>query len=202
MGKFKQAGFDVILKSTLVLMCVALGCGILIAGVNFVTAPVIEAARVERIKDSLQEIFADMDGLDAHEQDFGTKAGKEYYGIMKDSTIIGYAYTASGSNQYGDVEITVGIDNGGKIVGIVFVNNGQSAGYNAKVETNSTLYIGVNCDNIESVSHAGTGATYGTTLLKELLRDVVAAYETTKSKGSVKLVNDYYIDLDILKGGE
>ena len=168
---------NMIFKSTFVLACVALACGAVIAVVHMITNPIIIDAENDRIEASLKDIFPRLDGVTTKTNEgFPDRVNSKFFEIKKGNDVIGYAFTATGTNQFGDISFTMGIDMDGKIANIVFVTNGQSAGFRDIVDTNRGRFVGANINDIDSVS-IQSGATFGTTLLKDLIKDVIKAYE-------------------------
>ena len=170
---------NVIFKSTFVLVCVALGCGLLLALVNLATKDIISEGEQRRIEESVKAIFPNLSKVESKNNDgnaFPESISNGYFVVLDSSDqVIGAVFTATGSNQHGRLNLTIGITVDGKIQKIVFVENGQTPGFKETVEANAALLDSVALDLIDSITLA-SGATRGTTLLISLVRDAGTAF--------------------------
>ena len=105
---------------SLILGAIALVCATLIALMNMLTSPIIAKSDEEKIKETYTKIFIDYDS--SENVDF-TKDEKGYIkekriAYDKNHQTIGYIYTTSGKNAYGEISLMIGILDGNVIDGV------------------------------------------------------------------------------------
>lgn len=162
------------LKPILVLTLICLICALLLAGVNAITAPLIDAANKSAIKDSLQKVMKDGEFNDSPDSLTGEVPAviKEIYTEKNGKGKVVIVSTNKGYTGK-DIGFSVAIDNEGKIINLVITKNEESivpailkpdGGYGES-------YKGVGADGIDKVV---TGATVKFTekAIKDALRDV------------------------------
>lgn len=171
---------------TFVLAVVSIACGVVIGGVNALTAPVIAdnllAAKVEAFETVL-------DGIDSFDE---IKLNDEYPSTIQSvnkgydvsNNVLGYIYEAYNTNKFGNMTIVVSVGLDGKVLGATFVAIEQT--YNVPgTKTNITLYIGSDISNLSPSSDLISGATGSLTTLQALLSDISEAHSLTA--GSIVL---------------
>jgi hypothetical protein len=165
---------------TFVLAVVSIACGIVIGGVNALTAPVIADnlynAKVEAFETVLEGIdtFDELDLIDEYPDTI--QSVNKGYDVSKDT--LGYIYEVYSTNKFGDMTIVVSVGVDGKVLGATFVAIEQS--YNVpQTRTNLSLYIGSNIADLTPTGDILSGATVSLTTLNALLADVAIAHSLT-----------------------
>ena len=165
---------------TLVLTIVAIVCGLMIGGMNALTAPIIREnnlkARVAAYENVLPAIdsFEDVDLVDLDPSSVQSKV------IAKNATnqVIGYIYEVYGTNKYGYMRIVVSVDQEGMILGAQFTEINQT--YQVEgTRSNLQAYVGVNVSDLVPKGDIVTGATGSLNTLKSLLSDIALAHANT-----------------------
>ena len=171
-----------------ILGLIASVCALIISGMYFLTSKAIEANQAKLELSTCQAIFSSYDQEQSEEIEVTSdKIVKKV--LAKDSTgnNLGYLYTVSGANSYGEITLMVAIDMNGNVIQVEFLANGQSyAGtVSAHVKENypsskdEVIYIGIKPEDIEQVGSlsyddvlnidTSCGATFGANLVKELV---------------------------------
>ena len=115
------------IKLSAVLCIITLIAGILLAGVNKVTAPAIEKAEIQATKDAMSKILPEAD-------DFMDSVTDENLKIaIKDGKKIGYCAKVTSNGYGGAVVMMVGIDNDMLVQGIEILSHSETAGLGAKI---------------------------------------------------------------------
>lgn len=132
-----------ILVPALALFLIALVATGLLAGVNMITVDKIAAQAAATAAADRQSVMEDATNF--AEKDF---EGNTYYeATNKDGDLIGYVFNCVGESKGygGPVSVTVGIDNDGKVTGIVpgdLGNETPGLGQNAKKDSFKKQFIG------------------------------------------------------------
>lgn len=165
---------------TTVLTLVAIVCGLMIGGVNAVTAPIIEdniiRAKVEAYERVLPSIVT-YEELPLLENDPSTIQSKV---LAKDGSgaNIGYIYEVFGTNKFGFMRIVVSVNNSGVILGADFVEINQT--YQVEgTRSNLQSYVGSSVSELAPVGDIISGATGSLNTLKALLTDVALSHSIT-----------------------
>lgn len=178
---------------SLVLGGIALICALLIAAMNMLTSPVIAKNEEAKIKDTYIKIYSDY--YKNEEVDF-TKDDKGYIrskviAYDKDNNILGYIYTTSGKNSYGEISLMIGVSNL-EVVDVEFLTNTESfaSTVNSHLKNNypskeeSAIIISpygnsdtvdvfnLDLDEVENID-TSCGATFGATLIKNMIISVL-----------------------------
>lgn len=152
-----------------VLTIICIIAALSVAGLNFITAPIIAANEIAAEQAACEEIFADFD--------YDSSVIVEYTDsdILKkitanDSTsnLLGYIYKVSGKNSYGTITLLVGIDSNNELVSIEFLKNEQSYKTTVVEFVDSSYSSGMTESELEAVD-THCGATYGAKLIKKLV---------------------------------
>ena len=140
-----------IFKSAFVLTLIGIACGLLIGLTNLVTEPVIKNNELKAAKKAYEGFFPDLDDLEIVEVD-GTYV-YEYVKLLKDEKVIGHAFRAKGTNQRGLIDLVVGADLEGKILGVKILSTENTPGYYDKYEgTDDEKYlVGIKGDTLGSL---------------------------------------------------
>ena len=159
---------------TAIVLCIICGlCAVLIAFINYFTAPIIEKNKIEAQNKACSEIYP---GLTYEEVELnGTDSAIEKKWIAKDGdTVKGYIYSLNGKNSYGNISLLVGINLDGSAEKVVLTENTQSFASKVKNHVKSTYNNGATAD-VDNVD-VKCGATFGATLVKELVLIAVNDY--------------------------
>ena len=158
------------LKSVVVLFACCLVVALLLAGVNMVTAPIIE-------QNNQNAQFAALEGLIPDAQ-YEEKTGLEgipetINGIFVDKNGGGAAIVFSATSSYssGPMQYAVGIDADGKILAIKKIAYMESKDFGSYPES----FVGKEYAGIDSVE-AFSGVTYSSNAFKASLKDAFTAY--------------------------
>ena len=129
--KEKNTGISPILSTTLKLLAISSLTALLLACVNAFTADTI-AENVRREKDAaVMEIFPEADESIA--QTDIPAAVDELYLVKADGNAIGYTACVKPLGFGGEMEIMVGVDSDGKVVGIKIVSHSETPGLGSRV---------------------------------------------------------------------
>ncbi len=114
------------LKSITVLFSICLVVSLLLALINFITAPIIEQTKLKAETQSLVEVLPEAEEFEKLELKSGVP--ETVNAIYKDTAGNGYAITLATSSQYSssDMLISVGIGSDGIIKGIVITAYSES----------------------------------------------------------------------------
>ncbi len=161
-----------IFKSALVLTLIGIACGLLIGLTNLVTEPVIKNNQLKAAKKAYEGFFPDLDNLEVIEVE-GTYV-YEYVKILKDEKVIGHAFRAKGSNQRGLIELVIGANLEGKILGVKILSTDNTPGYYDKYEDLDKNLIGVNGNTLGDVTGIDniSGATQTGDTLNAILKEL------------------------------
>ena len=177
------------LKIASVLSLIALVCALIIASVYLLTQPMIKANQINAELETRQAIFPAYDLEKSVELEVDDPAILSKI-LAKDSngTELGYLYTVSQTNSYGNITLMVAIDNNGNVLQVEILRNEQSFGStvaqhvkeNYPSSKDNVIYIGIKPEELTpvgSLSEADVdnidtscGATYGANTVKELIK--------------------------------
>lgn len=182
------------IKISATLGLISLACAFLIALMNMVTKPIITTHDAETELNTCKQIFAAYDEKNSNEASKDIKLDGKDSRIIKiiiavdgDNELLGTIYKVSGKNAYGTITLMVGITADNKVCKVEFIENGQSfaSTVNDNVlkyypSTPSTdVHIGAyskgdtkEVGELETLDGVDVkcGATYGATLVKELVQ--------------------------------
>ena len=182
------------IKISATLGIISLACALLIALINLVSSPIITKNDEKTELNTCKEIFEEY-----NQDKSSSKSGKDLDGkdsrIIKiiyanDSkgNSLGTIYKVSGKNAYGTITLMVGITADNKVCQVEFIENGQSfastvnehVGNSYPSSPSTDVHIGaytasnngsvgeLSSDAVSSID-VKCGATYGATLVKELV---------------------------------
>jgi electron transport complex protein RnfG len=178
-----------ILKPTLILVVICVVVTACLAVTNAATKDTIKARDAADAKASRQIALP---GADSFEQSadektcyIGKKNGKE----------IGWVFTTSTASYGGDIKVMTGIDNDGKITGVVLVSTSDTPGLglNAKKESFRNQYKQQVPDKGFEVVKSGNAG-------KGQINALTGA--TISSKAVTKAVNEAITEYNKVKGGD
>ncbi len=163
------------IKSVIVLVVICFIVTALLAGVNFVTAPIIAEANESAAKQSLFEVLPQAEDFIALSLPENTPV--TVTGIYADTAKSGYAITIDTSSQYSadNMLFTIGIDTNGRIIGVTLTHYSESKDFGADYPS---TYIGADAtlSGVDTVA----GVTYSSAAFKEAVADAFIALEAAK----------------------
>jgi len=173
----KNNTFNEMIKPIIVLVAICLVVSALLGFTNSVTAPIIEEnARIEA-EQTRAAVLPGAAGFTEIDCDY---AALGITGAFKENSGLGYVVTAANKGYAGDVVVTVGLDNDGKIVGISADVGTETSGVGTKAGAESYLanYVGLagNCDGVDTISNA----TFSSVAVKTGVNAALKAFDTIK----------------------
>lgn len=173
----KNNAFNEMIKPIIVLVAICLVVSALLGITNSVTAPIIEEnARIEA-EQTRAAVLPGAAGFTEINCDF---AALGITGAFKENSGLGYVVTAANKGYAGDVVVTVGLDNDGKIVGISADVGTETSGVGTKAGAEGYLanYVGLsgNCDGVDTISNA----TFSSVAVKNGVNAALKAFDTIK----------------------
>ena len=185
---------------TTVLTIVAIICGLLIGGVNAITAPVIKQNEIDAQNKSYQEVLPAGETFEVIELDNApasiTTAVK---GLDSSNQVVGYIYIASGTNKHGSMTIAISIDAQGKVLGAQFVSIQQTLNVEG-TRFNLSLFVGTQISALTPDGDLVSGVTNSFNTVRALLTDVAAVHAEVADVPSDPLVTffgeDYSLEVD------
>lgn len=176
------------IKISGVLALIAAVCALIISGMYLLTSSAVAANNAKVELETCQAIFASYDKDKSEQIEIDSEVIiKKVLAKDSSSNSLGYLYTVSGANSYGEITLMVAIDMEGRVVQVEFLSNGQSfAGtVEAHVKENypsskdDVIYIGIKPEEVEPVGSltaddvagidTACGATFGADLVKDLV---------------------------------
>lgn len=152
-------------KSIAVLTGICLVVAVLLAAVNYVTAPIIEESAASGAQASLYAALPNAAGFE--EESLTGEAPETVTGVFRDTGGSGYAVTLSTSSSYSatPMTFTVGIGTDGKITGVEMTNYAESKDFGDYPST----YVGQ--DSALSGVDVFAGATYSSQAFRGAVED-------------------------------
>lgn len=164
---------------TFVLTVVSICCGLVIGGVNAVTAPII-ASNIEKAENRAYQAVLP-DGVSFDQQDLDgnpSSITSIVIGKAANDDIVGYIYVAYGTNKFGYMRIVIGVDTSGKILGADFIEINQT--YNVEgTRNNLSAYVGTQLSALTPEGDLVSGVTGSLNTVKALLADMAVAHANT-----------------------
>lgn len=162
------------IKITLVLTAIASSAALLICGANAITAETIASNKIKKEKEGLAKVFGE-----------GAIFG-EAVSIDNDSHLTKYwpvaigfeearVYAASGSNSYGDISLLIGIYSDYSLGEMAILENTES--YGALLEEKYIDAYKTAEDKEGALDSVKCGATYGATLIRNMVKEAVEHYK-------------------------
>lgn len=170
----KNSNFETLVKPVIVLVVICIITSAALAFTNSVTAPIIEEQEIAAANAAYQAVLPEADSFTAVAFDT-----ENVVDAVKADNGAGYCIKANGKGYGGAVPVVVGFDADGKIVGVQFMQNSESAGFGMK------LWDG----NAEGVAYAEAmvGKDSTMTLREDGVNGITGA--TISSKAALSAVN-------------
>lgn len=169
-----------IILTTSVLFIICAFVTAFLAGINDVTAPIIEEKNKENIALSCQQVLPEADIFEEIENGF--KALDNSRGL------IGYVFITQAKGYGGDISVMTGIDKNGKISGVSILSMDETPGLgaNAKNESFTKQYSKNTYQTGAALSKDGgnidalTGATITSQAVTDAVNDALEYYKSLK----------------------
>lgn len=150
------------LKSVIVLVSICLIVGLLLSGVNAITAPIIKKNDEAAANGAYMVVLPDATSF----EDVTGEFPETVLEMKKDAGGSGFAFKLQGSSSYSQspLQLILGINNEGKITKLVITNYAETKGTAADFEP---LFEGKDATMTDVVA----GVTYTTTAIKDVVKD-------------------------------
>ena len=126
----KQSNVAYILRISLTLLVITAVVAALLAGVNYITAPIIAAANEAKTQEAINAVLPGGGQPAAFTDDTGLVTN-----VYESET--GYAVQVTPSGFDGEIDMMVGIDKDGKVLGISIISHTETAGLGAVAAANN-----------------------------------------------------------------
>ncbi len=158
------------IKSIVVLFSICLVVAVLLATVNYITAPIIEKNALLAEQASLREVLKGAEEFE--EMELGGKIADTVTGVYREKNGLGYVVTVSTSSSYSQspMTFTVGVTTEGKISDIKITNYSETKDFESYPDSFAGLYSS-EIDGVDAYS----GVTYSSEAFKAALGDALDA---------------------------
>ncbi len=163
--------------TSITLGLIAAASGALIGVTNVITKGPIEQSKIERINKGIHEIFGESSKIKEESDIQKSQFAGEYqyltyvYTVSDNSdTVIGYAFMANGSNNFGKISLLAGFTSTAIYKSVYMIADEQT--FASTLEDEYIAYI--NQGDYETVD-VHCGATYGATLVKAMIDEAKKA---------------------------
>ena len=171
-----------IFKTALVLTLVGIACGLLIGLANQITAPIIADNKLKAELAAYENIFPEITGTE--EKEFNGDIIYEVLEATKNDVVIGYLVKGKQSNGFGYIDMIVGLDVDGKVIGIEIIDFNQTPSYQAGIKARAIQFVGVALDDIlakgPQIDATAGGTSQGFNVVKAIMAEAVTAYKAVK----------------------
>ena len=165
----------------LVLTLICLITSFVLAYINGVTAPIIEATENQIAEAARAEVLPEADGFT--QVDVALPEGSFVTEVYKANNGAGYVFmiTCNGYGGKGTMKLICGMDESGSIVATKTLAHNETAGMGSKTADPDyrAQYVGKTADTVGDVDVI-TGATYSSNYYLEGIRSAFEAYELVK----------------------
>lgn len=182
MAKITKESTLYVVKICSVLLVITMCVAFLLSFVNAITKDVIAANEAAKIAKALGGLFPDAATPVATlvEGDFG-KDVNGFYEVKDGETLKGYYADVSPVGFKGAVNLMVGLDVDGKVVGVKIISHGETVGIGDRIENDEFLnnFIGKEGalnGSVDTIS----GATYSSRAVVNGVDAALAAFKTMK----------------------
>lgn len=176
-----KKGLSTGVKSVIVLTVICLVVAGLLAVTNYITSPIIEKTRQNKIAESLSAVLPDSGNyseVDLNGAEYPSTV-KSIYKFDDGSYAVVLATTSAYSS--GDMGFTVGIDPSGRIAGIKLTSYMESKDFGK--ETYPQSFVDKDFEAAASIDTV-SGVTYSSTAFKKALADAFTAVELARQGGA------------------
>ena len=167
------------IKSVVVLTLFSIIIMVLLAGINTITDPRIEANEYEKMMNSLEGLIPEVSGEDYEQITDLSGYPESVQNVFVDKNGRGIAVIFAVKSQYsnGDMKYSVGFDMDGKIVSVKQISYMESKSFGDYYES----FVGLEQDSAAGVEVFG-GVTYSSKAFKSGLNDAFVAFGLANSK--------------------
>ncbi len=148
--------------------------GFLLTYVNDITDPIIQKGLEEKEFSIVESLYPDVDHMQKNEINEDINYIIDVYNANDE--LLGYVYSVSGSNGYGDITTLLAIDVNDNITGIDFLEFSQTPGFGDKLldeeYLNQFKNLDINAPYVDGVS----GATFSSKLVQEEVQTITNYY--------------------------
>lgn len=169
----KANTFQEMIKPFLVLVAICLAVSVLLAFTNSVTAPIIEENQRITAEQTRKAVLAGAESFTEIECDTDALG---ITGAFRENNGKGYVVTAAKKGYGGPVEVTVGLDADGKIVGLSVNASKETSGVGSKAGEDDYIAKFIGLDNDSSSVDKISGATYSSIAVKTGVDAALAAF--------------------------
>lgn len=162
---------------TTILTLVAIVCGLMIGGMNAITAPIIQRNLEEKERAAYQEVLPEgqtFTKLELIEGVPSTVSGA-VEGKNASGAVVGYIYTATGLNQHGSISLVISVDAEGTILGASILAIDQTKGID-DTRSNVATFIGSSIAGASPQGDIISGVTNSLNTVRALLNDIATAH--------------------------
>lgn len=121
-----------IIKLTATLVIISIAAGLAIAFTNGKTESKIALQKLQAEQEALKSVFPEGSEISAIEND--TIIPEKYWTSSKGGSLTGYAFKGSSRGFSSDIEFIVGVDQEGKILGLVILSQAETPGLGTRIE--------------------------------------------------------------------
>lgn len=168
-----------IIKPIAVLAGICLVVTALLAYVNLVTAPIIQAAEEKAAAEARSEVLSEADSFEALDVPLPQGVTEAYKG----SNDAGYVFMLSAKGYGGEIKLICGIRNDGSIEAVKTLSHSETSGIGSRVVDNGSgyreNYYGKTAENYEQVD-AISGATISSKAYKAAIASAFEAFAQVK----------------------
>ena len=157
------------LMPTVVLLIICLVSTVILAALNIITKPMIEAKEREKVAESLRIVMPGGEFGDPEE--LGADAPESVVAVYRDVNGKGHVVTLLTQGYNGEIAITVGVDAEGKIIKAVVTKQSESHG-KAGMENYTDRFTGCDAEGVEA-AELFSGATISSTIIKDTVKDAM-----------------------------
>ena len=166
------------LKKALVLFFIGVISGLSIWFINSVTADRIDDNVLGREEGFYKEIFEIDESVSISFTETEVEDGLFEIEITSEGNVVGYIYKGIKNNNYGNITVLVGVDNG-EIVNVLISESSNTPNFVKKIE-NGYLepFMGQDTENVTFDSKTGASYTYGS--VEEVVTEATDYYNTER----------------------
>lgn len=158
--------------TSITLGSIALASALLIGLTNMITKERIIQNEINKVNSGIASIFGDNSKISEDKDIEGHNYVNHVYTVdNSEDTRLGYGFRVTGSNMYGKISLLVGFDESShNFMGMYIVTDEQT--YAQTLEDN---YIGPVNAGTRDIDDVKCGATYGATLIRDMIADASEA---------------------------
>lgn len=183
MTKTSTVGQDFV-KPIVVLTLICLVCAALLAYLNSITRPIIEATEAAIAEEARSEVLPDSGGFE--KLDVTLPEGSVVTEVYKANNGSGYVFmiTGNGYGGKGTMKLITSVDPEGAIIATKTLQHSETAGMGSKTadEPWRAQFAGVSADTLDTVDTI-SGATISSNHYLNSMRSVFEAYAAVKEAG-------------------